>query len=276
MPHDRTLPALPAGTRAIDTHCHLDMIGAEHDLNEVLARAEAAGVDRILSVGIDPASSRAAILLAEQHPQVFATVGVHPHHVADMTPATYEELRDLARHPRVVAYGEIGLDYAKMYAPVAVQKEHFRRQVELGRDLGLPLVIHDRDAHRDVLDILTGAGPLPAGGVVHCFSGDLACAEEVLALGFHISIPGIVTFNKAEELQEIARRVPLDRLLIETDGPFLTPQPWRGRKSNEPAYVLFTARKIAELRDLPLDAIVARTTENAARLFRLDGVAESA
>jgi TatD DNase family protein len=264
------LPVLGHGTKLIDTHCHLDMSAYEADFEAVLARALAAGVTRIISVGIDLESSRSAIALAEQHEGIHATVGVHPHNVAGLSEADYAELRDLCRHPKVVAYGEIGLDYVKNYAPVALQKEHFARQVALAKKLQLPLVVHDREAHDDIMEILEAAGPFPSGGVMHCFSGDAAFARRVLALGFYISIPGVVTFAKAEMLQEAVREIPLGSLVLETDGPFLAPVPKRGKR-NEPQLMLFTAQKVAELKGISLEEVARQATINAVHLFGLEG-----
>lgn len=264
------LPVLGHGEKLIDTHCHLDMSAYEADCEAVLARALAAGVSRIISVGIDPASSRSAIELAEQHQGIYATVGVHPHNVAELSEADYAELRGLCSHPKVVAYGEIGLDYVKNYAPVALQKEHFSRQVALAKELQLPLVVHDREAHDEIMEMLEAAGPFPAGGVMHCFSGDAAFAGRVLALGFHISIPGVVTFAKAEMLQEAVREIPLGSLVLETDGPFLAPVPYRGKR-NEPRLLLFTAQKVAELKRVSLEELARQTTGNAVQLFGLEG-----
>jgi TatD DNase family protein len=264
------LPVLGHGAKLIDTHCHLDMSAYGVDFEATLARAEEAGVSRIISVGIDLISSRRAIELAEQHQGIHATVGVHPHNVAELGEADYAELRGLCSHPKVVAYGEIGLDYVKNYAPVALQKEHFTRQVVLARELQLPLVVHDREAHDDIMEILESAGPFPAGGVMHCFSGDAIFARRVLALGFHISIPGVVTFAKAEMLHEAVREIPLASLVLETDGPFLAPVPKRGKR-NEPQLMLFTAQKVAELKGISLEEVARQTTINAVRLFSLEG-----
>jgi TatD DNase family protein len=264
------LPVPGNGAVLIDTHCHLDMSAYEADFTEVLARASAAGVTRIISVGIDLESSRRAIALAEQHDGIYATVGVHPHNVAELGEESYAELRGLCSHPKVVAYGEIGLDYVKNYAPVALQKEHFARQVALAKELQLPLVVHDREAHDDIMEMLEAAGPFSAGGVMHCFSGDATFARRVLALGFYISIPGVVTFAKAEMLQEAVREIPLGSLVLETDGPFLAPVPKRGRR-NEPQLMLFTAQKVAELKGVSLEEVARQTTMNAVRLFGLEG-----
>ncbi|MBU1406504.1 MAG: TatD family hydrolase [Proteobacteria bacterium] len=264
------LPVPGNGAVLIDTHCHLDMSAYAADYDAVLARASAAGVTRIITVGIDLESSRRAIALAEQHQGIYATVGVHPHNVAELGEESYTELRGLCSHPRVVAYGEIGLDYVKNYAPIALQKEHFARQVTLAKELQLPLVVHDREAHDDVMEILEAAGPFPAGGVMHCFSGDAVFARRVLALGFYISIPGVVTFAKAEMLHEAVREIPLASLVLETDGPFLAPVPKRGRR-NEPQLMLFTAQKVAELKGVSLEEVARQTTINAVHLFGLEG-----
>lgn len=261
-------PVLPAGCRLVDTHCHLDMNAYQNDLEQVLDAAAARGVGRIITVGIDPASSARAVALAEKYPGVSATVGIHPHNLGELTDESLAGLGELAGHPKVVAFGEIGMDLHYDYFPVAQQRECFARQVALARQLALPLVIHDRDAHDQVLAVLREGGPLPAGGVMHCFSGDAALAEAVLELGFHISVPGVVTFAKSAQLQEAIRHTPLTRLLLETDGPYLAPEPRRGRR-NEPALLLFTAARVAELKGVSLAELAAATTANAERLFRL-------
>ncbi len=261
-------PILEGDCQLIDSHCHLDMQAYQDNLDQVLAKALTHGVKRIITVGIDLDSSRAAIRLAEEHPGVFATVGVHPHNVALLEDHHYEELAAMAKKPGVVAYGEIGLDFYYDHAPVDVQIAHFARQVDLAKQLDLPLVVHDRDAHAEVLEILTRAFPFPAGGVMHCFSGDSAFALAIIELGFYVSIPGVVTFKKAETLQEAVRNVPLDRIILETDGPFLAPEPRRGRR-NEPALLLFTAEKVAELKGITLKEVAEASTANAEKLFRL-------
>ena len=260
------LPVLSPGNGVIDTHCHLDMLAGEEEVDTIIHSANAAGVKQIITVGIDLQSSQKAVQYAERHPGVYATIGVHPHNVASITDTYIEQLIKLAEHHKVVAYGEIGLDFVKLYAPKKTQLEQFERQVGLAGNLGLPLVIHDRQAHDDILQILKNSSPFPAGGVMHCFSGDLQFAEEILALGFYISIPGVVTFNKAYELQKVAQHIPLASLLIETDAPFLAPVPMRGRR-NKPDYVLYTAQKIAELQGTSLDEVARITTANAVKLF---------
>ena len=260
------LPVLSPGNGVIDTHCHLDMLAGEQELDAIIDSAYTVGVKQIITVGIDLKSSQKAVQYAERYPGVYATIGVHPHNVASITDTYIEQLIKLAEHHKVVAYGEIGLDFVKLYAPKKTQLEQFERQVGLAGNLGLPLVIHDRQAHDDILQILKNSSPFPAGGVMHCFSGDLQFAEEILALGFYISIPGVVTFNKAYELQKVAQHIPLASLLIETDAPFLAPAPMRGRQ-NKPDYLLYTAQKIADLRGTSLDEVARITTANAVKLF---------
>lgn len=261
-------PALAAGTRLIDSHCHLDMDVYKDDLDEIITAADRSGVSRIVTIGIDLASSRKAVELAEHWPGVYATVGIHPHSAGEANEAGYQELKDLAAHPKVVGYGEIGLDYARQYAPVEIQQREFARQLELARELQLPVVIHDRDAHEDTLALLQQQEPFPAGGVMHCFSGDTTFAHQVLELDFYISIPGIVTFKNAETLQQVVREIPLKRMLLETDGPFLAPVPWRG-KTNLPDYLLYTAGKVAELKNISINEVADQTKRNTEQLFSL-------
>lgn len=265
------LPVLAGGNTLIDSHCHLDMAEYHGDLEQVLERAFAAGVGAVITVGINLESSAKAVELAQAHENVYATVGVHPHNVSELSEPDYAVLENLARQPKVVAYGEIGLDTVKLHSPVALQISHFERQIRLACDLGLPLIIHDRGAHDLVMDILRSAGPFAAGGVMHCFSGDVRLAEEVLALGFFVSIPGIVTFPKAETLHDVVRHTPLDRLLLETDGPFLAPVPYRGKR-NEPLFTLFTAAKVAELKGVSLEEVAMWTTRNGRRIFKIDEI----
>ncbi len=261
------IPRVEGNVGFIDTHCHLDMYKGE-DPGQIVAQAREYGVNTIITVGINLPSSKKAIEIAELHADVFATIGVHPHNVKELTDQQYAQLREYAKHPKVVAYGEIGLDYVKDYSPIPQQLEHCRAQVRLGKELGLPLIIHDREAHDDILAILREEGPFPAGGVMHCFSGDRHFALDVLELGFYISIPGVVTFNKAEALQDAVDAVPLSALLLETDGPFLAPVPKRG-KTNYPHYVPYTAQKVADIKMVSLDELARQTTENARKLFQL-------
>ncbi|MHB1004799.1 MAG: TatD family hydrolase [Chloroflexota bacterium] len=257
----------------IDTHAHLDDEGYT-DREGVLSRARAAGVARIITVGVDLPTSRAAVALAAAHPDVYAVVGVHPHEATRFDAQVLAALDELARLPKVVAIGEIGLDFYRDLSPRDAQRAAFRAQLELAARLGLPVVIHDRDAHAEVMARLREwalAGPgNRERGVLHCFSGDEEMAREAIDLGFYVSLAGPVTFPKATRLQHLATTLPLDRLLVETDCPYLTPEPLRGRR-NEPANVRFVAERVAALRGLALAELARATTANAVRLFRLSG-----
>jgi TatD DNase family protein len=250
-----------------DTHCHLDDERYETDRAAVVARARAAGVTRLVTVGYDLASSRRAVELAAALPGVYAVVGVHPHDAAGVPPDYLEELRQLARAPRVVAIGEIGLDFYRDLSPRPVQREVFVAQLYLARELGLPVVIHCREALGEVYAILRREA-VGLSGVMHCFSGSWEEAKRFLALGFYLSIAGPVTFAGARRPVEVARQVPLERLLLETDAPYLTPEPHRGKR-NEPAYLVPTAQKVAAIRGICIEELAAATTANAARLFGL-------
>jgi TatD DNase family protein len=262
------IPDIHTNSFLIDSHCHLDMSSYKEDLDQVLANAKFHGVHSIITIGIDEKSSRAAIELAKTHSMVKATVGVHPHDVAQIDDFTYDRLTKLVRNNKkhVVGYGEIGLDYAKQYAEPAIQKKAFQKQLEVAKELDLPVIIHDRDAHDDTLKILRQTSPFPSRGVMHCFSGDLELAEKVMKLGFLISIPGVVTFKNGTSLQEVAANIPLESLILETDGPFLAPTPWRGKR-NEPAYLLYTAEKLAELKGISMEEVADQTSRNVEELF---------
>lgn len=262
------LPILPDNVSLIDSHCHLDMDDYLHDLNEVINRAAEHGVRGIVTIGIDLASSRSAVMIARRYSAVRATIGFHPHDADKATPQSLAELAALASDcdKEVVAWGEIGLDYVKKYAPPDTQRKIFRKQLQIAREMNLPVIIHDREAHEDCLRIINEEGPFDRGGVMHCFSGDLELARRVIDRNFHISIPGIVTYKKAEEMQEVAAQVPIERLLVETDGPFLSPVPYRGKR-NEPLYTLYTAARIAELRQIDMVDLATQTSANCRLLF---------
>jgi len=262
------LPVLAQTATLIDTHCHLDMEAYATDLDAVIATAAHHGVARIITIGIDVTSSAKAVELANRYDNVFATVGIHPHDALQATPEAYARLRSLAGHARVVGYGEIGLDYVKNYAPRDVQLRAFKEQLALARELDLPVVIHDREAHDDTLRLMRDAGPFTRHGVMHCFSGDVGLAEAVLDIGFLISIPGVATFANAQSLREVIKMVPIEHLLLETDGPFLAPVPYRGKR-NEPKLMLYTAQLVAEVKNIPLEEVATATTANAIRLFNL-------
>jgi TatD DNase family protein len=261
-------PALSSGYGLIDSHCHLDMEASQDDIDDIIRSAEQCRVHTIITIGIDLASSQRAVELAHTYPGVYASVGIHPHSAEEGDDAVYQQLRELAASAKVVAYGEIGLDYAKQYAPVECQRVEFSRQLELAKELELPVIIHDREAHEDTVHIIREQGPFPAGGVMHCFSGDMAFAHQVLDLGLYISIPGIVTFKNALALQKVAQEIPLDRMLLETDGPFLTPAPFRGKR-NRPEYLLYTAAVVAELRGISIDEVAGQASQNTKQLFSL-------
>jgi TatD DNase family protein len=265
-----SLPLLTQDTYLIDSHCHLDMEAYENDLDIILEQAYQNHIRTVISIGIDEKSSRQAIALAKKYNMIKATIGIHPHDVGHIHPKTLDIMADLAEKNRnyVVGYGEIGLDYAKHYSPPDIQRQHFCSQLALAKDLQLPVIIHDRDAHDDTLRILQQAAPFPHGGVMHCFSGDINLARQVLDIGFQISIPGVVTFRNAVDLQEVARLTPLTALLLETDGPFLTPVPWRGKR-NEPTFLLHTAQMVADLRGISINEVAKQTSANAIKLFQL-------
>lgn len=249
----------------IDTHAHIHIEAFNADRAEVLERATAAGVARLINIGYDLPSSYASAALAAEHSQVFATAGIQPHYALTTTDEHLREIVALLQQPKVVALGEIGLDYHHNRAPQDAQHALFRQQLALAHEHKLPVVIHARDAQADIVRILSES----AQGltiVMHAFSGDWAYAAACLELGAYISLAGPVTFPKATDLHEVAQRVPLDRLLIETDCPYLTPHPYRGKR-NEPARVHFVAERIAALRGIPYDDVVQTTWDNAHRVF---------
>lgn len=254
----------------IDSHCHLDGPKFAHDLDAVLDRAAAAGVVRMLSIGTGEADC--AVRLAERYPQVFATVGVHPHDAGKATLRTFDEIRSLAANSKVIAFGEIGLDYHYDYSPQEVQREVFVEQLRLARDLKLPVIIHTREAWADT--IATLRAHWQGSGIMHCFTGDAAQAREALDLGFSLAFGGVLTFNTALAVREAAAIVPDDRLLIETDSPFLAPIPWRGKR-NEPSFIVQTVRKLAEVRGVTPERIAQLTTANFEALCK-PGRSESA
>jgi len=260
----------------IDTHAHLDFHQFDADRPAVLERARSAGVELLVNVGADLASSRRAVKLAEQYEPIFAAVGMHPHDAVKLDGATLAELRDLAQQTKVVAVGEIGLDFYRDLSPRDVQRRAFQAQLAWAAKLGKPVIIHDRDAHAEIIEILAdwaaelSDSPLAGRlGVLHTFSGDAAMAERAIDLGFYISLSGPVTYPNARKLPDIVRALPLERLLVETDCPFLAPHPHRGKR-NEPAYVRLVAERIAELKSMSFDDLATATTANARRLFRFE------
>ncbi len=252
-----------------DTHAHLNDEQFAPDLDAVFERMAAARVTRVVCVAYDLASSEGTAAMAASRPGVVASVGVHPHDAADVPPGYLDRLAELARRPGVVALGEMGLDYYRDLSPRPVQQRVFREQLALVRQLQMPVIIHARNAFGDLLDILRRDGISSAGGVMHCFSGSWEVARECMDMGFYISLAGPVTFKNASKLKDIAARVPAERLLVETDCPYLAPEPFRGRR-NEPAYVRYVAEHIAELRNVPAEELARVTTANAKRLFGVD------
>jgi len=250
----------------IDSHTHIQISQFDPDRDAVLKRALEAGVSTILVIGFDLETSLGAVELAEKHENLFATVGMHPHDAKDLTPDVLKTFRELLNHPKVIALGEIGLDYYRNLSPHAVQKDAFEKQLDLAEEMGMPIIVHNRDAYMDILPILEGRrGQIQ--GVLHCFTGDVELMHRSLEIGFHIGIGGIVTYPNAKDVQAVAREVPLERLLIETDCPWLAPQSWRGKR-NEPAYVRAVAEKIAELRETSVGTIGEITTKNFNSLFK--------
>ncbi|HKQ68638.1 MAG TPA: TatD family hydrolase [Polyangiaceae bacterium] len=257
----------------IDSHCHLDPEYLQGGPAPVLERAEAAGVGAFVCIGVgrDLRAARAAVSLADARANVFATVGVHPHDASGIDRAGFEELERLSRHPRVVAVGEVGLDYHYDHSPRDVQKTVFRRMIALAREVKKPLVIHTRSAPADTLCLLEEEGARDVGGIIHCFSEDRPFAERALSLDFDLSFSGILTFKTAHAIRDAAKWAPADRILVETDSPFLAPVPLRG-KPCEPAYIVHTAKYLADLRGAPLESIAETTTANVVKRLSLASV----
>lgn len=251
--------------KLVDSHCHLDDSKFDEDRDQTIERARAAGVERLLAIGTGsgPPDLEAAVRLADQYDFIYATIGVHPHDAAKATEETFVRLRELAAHPKVLAIGEIGLDYHYDFSPRPVQQEVFARQLALASEVGKPIIIHTREAWDDTL---AQVARLPYGGIMHCFTGDPAQARQALDRGFHLAFGGVVTFPRAETVRESARITPDDRLLVETDCPYLAPVPHRGKR-NEPAFMLETVRRLAEVRGSTPEAIADLTTRNFDRLI---------
>ena len=252
-----------------DTHVHLNVAHFDDDREEVLARAKQAGVAYMVVVGFDHQTIPKAIALAEQYDYIYAAVGWHPVDAIDMTDKELAWLEELSTHPKVVALGEMGLDYHWDKSPKEVQKQVFRQQIKLAKRVGMPIIIHNREATEDIIAILKQERAEEVGGIMHCYNDSVDYVEDCLRMNFYISLGGPVTFKNAPLPKEVAKYVPADRLLIETDCPFLAPHPNRGKR-NEPAYVRLVAEQIADLRQIGYDTLSKQTTENAKRLFRID------
>jgi TatD DNase family protein len=253
----------------VDSHAHLEMPDFKKDLEAVIQRAKQSGVGYIFTVGTEKRDWKRALEIANAYPSVYAILGVHPHNAKEIDGETYPALQELCRDERVKAYGEIGLDFYRNLSPRDIQLKRFREQIGFSRELGLPIVVHDREAHQETLEILRSEKASECGGIIHCFSGDYEMAKVCMDMGFYISIPGSITFNNAERFREIVKKLPLDSLLVETDAPFLTPIPFRGKR-NEPSYVRYTAQKVAEIKKVPFEKVAEITSKNALRVYRLE------
>ena len=251
-----------------DSHCHVDDDSYDNDRSELIEDLPNKGIDLIMEIGADMGSSRRAAVLAKRYPFIYAAVGVHPHDTRNMTEEDIEELALLASEPKVKAIGEIGLDYHYTDTHKPTQKKWFERQMQLTMDLSMPFIIHDRESHADCLEILRRFDIKKVGGVMHCFSGSVEMAKEVIKMGMVISLGGPVTFKNARHSVEVAKEIPLDKILIETDSPYLAPEHLRGKR-NSPEYVRFVAEKIAEIKGETFETVARVTKENAMKLFKI-------
>lgn len=252
----------------IDTHAHLQDEELQKDLAKVLERAKTNGLEKIICVGFDLPSSQQALNIARKHKEVYAAVGIHPHDAESLDNKALEKIYTMAKDPRVVAIGEIGLDYYRDLSPRDQQRRAFLEQIKLAQELGKPIVIHDRDAHEEVMEIIKSEKAGKNLGIMHCYSGSLPMAAELIKLGFYISFAGPLTFKNARKAQEVAAKIPMDKILVETDCPYLTPEPWRG-KLNEPANVKYVAQKLGELRGKGEEEIAYLTNLNAKKVYRI-------
>ncbi|NIA20268.1 MAG: YchF/TatD family DNA exonuclease [Xanthomonadaceae bacterium] len=253
-----------------DSHGHVNMAAFADDLDQVLERSFAAGMVGIIAIGTNVSDSIRGVEIAENWLHVYATVGIHPHEVKHATEQSYQTLKALADNQKVVAYGEIGLDFYRNHSPRDVQVKEFSRQLGIAAELRLPVVIHDREAHQEVLEIIKAEQGYRYGGIIHCFSGDYRLAATYVDLGFMISIPGTITFRNNQLQAEVVKRLSLDNLLIETDCPYLTPVPYRGKR-NEPLYVQYVAEAIGKIKGVSAEVVAERTCSNARRVFGIKG-----
>ncbi|WP_342495143.1 TatD family hydrolase [Bacillus sp. FSL K6-0046] len=252
-----------------DTHAHLNAEQYNEDLEQVIERAKSEKVEKIVVVGFDRPTITRAMELIEAYDFMYAAIGWHPVDAIDMTDEDLAWIKELSQHEKVVAIGEMGLDYYWDKSPKDVQKEVFRRQIALAKEVNLPIIIHNRDATEDVVTILKEEGAAEVGGIMHCFTGSLEIAKACMEMNFYISFGGPVTFKNAKKPKEVVKDIPSERLLIETDCPYLTPAPFRGKR-NEPSYVKYIAEQIAELREMSFEELAALTTENAKKVFRIN------
>lgn len=252
----------------IDTHVHLNANQYDDDLQEVIDRALSEGIDRMFVVGFDTKTIERTMKLIDQYDFIYGIIGWHPVDAIDCTDERLEWIESLSKHPKIIGIGEMGLDYHWDKSPKDIQKDVFRKQIALAKRVQLPIIIHNREATQDCVDILKEENASEVGGIMHSFSGSNEIADEILKMNFYVSLGGPVTFKNAKQPKEVAKHVPLDRLLVETDAPFLSPHPYRGKR-NEPARVKLVAEQIAELRGLTYEEVCEATTENAERLFKL-------
>lgn len=250
----------------IDTHTHLNDEKFDEDRTEVINRAKESGVEYIINIGYNKETILSTMELIEKYDFIFGAIGWHPNDAHEMKDEDLQWIEALSKHPKILAIGEIGLDYYWDFAPKDVQQRVFREQIRMAKRLKLPIIIHDRDAHQDILAILKEEGVEEIGGIMHSFSGSLEMANECMKLGFYISFSGPITFRNAKKPKEIAVNIPLDRILVETDSPYLTPEPYRGKR-NESAYVKHVAEKIAELRGIELEEVEKLTSQNARKIL---------
>lgn len=251
----------------VDTHAHLNDEQFNEDRNVVIQRAKEAGIDTIINIGYNKETILSTLDLINQYDFIFGAIGWHPNHAHEMTDEDLDWIEKLTDHPKILAIGEIGLDYYWDFAPKEIQQMVFRKQIQMAKRVQLPIIIHDRDAHSDICTILKEEGAKEVGGIMHSFSGSLEMAKECIELGFYISFSGPVTFKNAKKPKETAKEIPLERILVETDSPYLTPEPFRGKR-NESAYVRYVAQKIAELREMDFEKFQEITSENARRILR--------
>jgi TatD DNase family protein len=249
----------------IDSHAHLELKDFEKDRDQVIHRAKKNGLDYIVTVGINLDDCKRALSVAAMYDMVYASLGIHPHFAKEINNKTYDEIRKLVKHDKVVAYGEIGLDFFRNLSPRDIQIRRFGEQLELAHELDLPIIVHDRDAHEKTLEMLEKWNGKQRG-IIHCFSGDYSMAKKCLDWGYYISIPGTVTYRNSSIIRDVVRKVPIERLLVETDCPFLTPEPKRGKR-NEPANVIHTARKLSDIKGLRYEEVCRITSENAMAVF---------
>jgi len=254
----------------IDSHAHIQSKEYAGETADVIARAREAGVEKIIAVGGagDMSSNTEAVALADSFPNIYATVGMHPHDAKDVGADELHAARELTSHPKVIAVGETGLDYYYNHSPHEVQRRVFTQFIHMARETGLPIVVHERDAAQEAAELLRSEGVRQLHGVIHCFTGNYQAACDYLDLGFYLSFTGILTFKNAEPLRDVVRKVPLERMLVETDSPFLTPVPHRGKR-NEPAYVRLVAETVASVKNISVEHVARVTTENVQNLFKI-------